>query len=128
MARQDTTRQLAGNAPLEMRSQYNINPENPTQVAGVRGVAAPQVHNFGVEQDILNGLAEFGSKTIREAANARYTRVAAEGAMAHAQGKAVEDLPTDNNKWALEGYRVMEANTTSAALVAAQQAEISASL
>lgn len=128
MARQDTARQLAGNAPLEMRSQYNINPENPTQVAGVRGVAAPQTHNFGVEQDILDGLAEFGSKTIREAANARYTRVAAEGAMAHAQGKAVEDLPTDNNKWALEGYRVMEVNTTSAALVAAQQAEISASL
>lgn len=128
MARQDTTRQLAGNSPMEMQSQYNISPDAPRNVPGVRHVAAPQTHNFGIEQDILDGLAEFGSKTIREAANARYTRIAAEGAMAYTQGKAVEDLPTDNNKWALEGYRVMEANTTSAALLAAQQAEISTSL
>lgn len=128
MARQDTTRQLAGNSPMEMQSQYNISPDAPRNVPGVRQVAAPQTHNFGIEQDILDGLAEFGSKTIREAANARYTRIAAEGAMAYTQGKAVEDLPTDNNKWALEGYRVMEANTTSAALLAAQQAEISTSL
>ena len=128
MARQDTPRSLAGNSPLEMQSQYNISPDAQRPVPGIRQVATPQGANFGIQQDILDGLAEFGSKTIREAANARYTRVAAEGAMAYAQGKAVEDLPTDNNKWALEGYRVMEANTTSAALVAAQQAEISASL
>lgn len=124
MARQDTPRSLAGNSPLEMQSQYNISPDAQRPVPGIRQVASPQGSNFGIQQDILDGLAEFGSKTIREAANARYARVQSEGEIAYAQGKSAYDLPTDNNKWALEGYRVMEAETNSAALLAAQQAEI----
>lgn len=126
--RQPTQRLLSGrNAanPIEMASDFNLSSSSPQSVGGVMRAVKPQGGIDDGPLAVLNGLAEWGTKKVREAAKTRYETLAMDGAMAYQQGKSVDELPMDGNKWMLEGYRVMEAETVASALYAAQQEEIS---
>ncbi len=120
--RQETPRQLSGG--MLMQTDINLRPSAPQVVSGVQNANAPQARIDDTGYQVLSGLAEFGSKKIREAAKTKYETLMLDGAMAYQQGKAVDELEMDGNKWMLEGYRTMEAETVSSALYAAQQAEI----
>lgn len=120
--RQETTRQLSDS--LLMQTDINLRPSAPQVVSGIQNANAPQAKIDDTGYQVLSGLAEFGSRKIREAAKTKYETLMLDGAMAYQQGKAVDELEMDGNKWMLEGYRTMEAETVSSALYAAQQAEI----
>jgi hypothetical protein len=124
--RQETERQLGGSLenPMGMQSRANLRPAAPQVVTGVQNVNAPPARVDDTGLQVLNGLAEFGSRKIREAAKTRYEKLMLDGAMAYQQGKSIDELELDGNKWMLEGYQTMEAETVSSALYAAQQAEI----
>lgn len=129
--RQQTERLLSGRNsanPVEFTSDFNLRPDAPQGVGGVQQARQVRDTNFDAQQTVLNGLAEFGSNLIQSAAKRRYETLQMDGAIAQTQGKSVDELPMDGNKWMLEGYHVMEAESASAALLTAQRAEISASL
>ena len=128
--RQETQRLLAGRNeanPIEFASAFNLN----TGAAPVPGVNPGREATGQLDASFsqaIQGIGEFAGRHFREAAKTRYERKAMEGAMAYQQGKSIDELDMDGNKWALEGYRVMEAETASTALFAAQQTEISQGL
>ena len=128
--RQETQRLLAGRNeanPVEFASAFNLG----TGAAPVPGVSGGREAGGGLGDSYgqaIAGIGEFASKHFREAAKTRYEKKAMEGAMAYQQGKSIDEIDMDGNKWALEGYRVMEAETASTALFAAQQMEISQGL
>ena len=125
--RQETERLLSGRNsanPLEMRAAFDLGSSAPQVVSGVQQANAPQGNIRDTSLEVLNGLAEFGSRKIREAAKVRYEKDMMDGAMAYQQGVAQDQLEVDGNKWQLEGYRTMEAETVASSLYAAQQQEI----
>lgn len=128
--RQETERRLAGSTdnPMGMAPQFNLRSSAPQVVSGVQNVNAPQARVDDTGLQVLQGLAEFGSRKIREAAKTRYETLMLDGAMAYQQGKSVDELELDGNKWMLEGYQTMEAETVSSALYSAQEAEITQGL
>lgn len=70
----------------------------------------------------LNGaFGKFASDKIAEAANISQERAHLDGQMAFQQGRAIEELEMEGNKFALDGYRVMQAQTLSASMLTAQQ-------
>jgi hypothetical protein len=107
-----------------MRAAFDLGSSAPQVVSGVQQANAPQGGVGSASLEVLNGLAEFGSRKIREAAKVRYERDMMDGAMAYQQGVAQDELEVDGNKWQLEGYRTMEAETVASALYSAQQQEI----
>lgn len=131
VVRQETERNLRGRnsaSPLEFSSGFNLSSPAPLSVSGAgnaRGVQAPEIDTMS---RVMGGLAEFGSKKIREAAAQRYSKQAMEGAMAQTQGEAIEAFGGFEKRWQLEGYRQMEAGTAAAALLSAQKQEIAQGL
>lgn len=128
--RQETPRLLAGRNeanPLEFQSAFNLT----SGAQGVPGVQGARELSGGLDDtysQAIGAIGEFASSTFREAAKTRYEKKAMDGAMAYQQGKSIDELPMDGNKWMLEGYRVMEAETAATALFAAQQTEITQGL
>lgn len=131
VVRQETERNLRGRNsanPLEFSSGFNLSSPAPLSVSGAGNARAVQAAPIDTMSQVMGGLAEFGSKKIREAAAVRYGKQAMEGAMAQTQGEAIEAFGGFEKRWQLEGYRQMEASTASAALLSAQKQEIAQGL
>lgn len=64
-----------------------------------------------------------GNKVNKEIA-AKQERSSLEGQVAYQQGKTFEEVDMEGDKYALQGYRVMQAQTAAASILAQQQAEI----
>lgn len=83
-------------------------------------VNTPDLSN-SASAKIARGLSEFSSQQFQNAANLQHEADALDGQMAHMQGQAMEDVEMEGNKWKLSGYRVMEAQSISSTMLAAQQ-------
>ena len=73
---------------------------------------------------IASGFYEYASGVLDDAAAITQERSMLDGAMAQMQGKAFEDVKTGGDKWALEGFRVVEAQSMASSLLVAQREEI----
>ena len=90
----------------------------------VSQAAVPDVVNSTSSQ-LMRSIGKWSSKKLQDAANVQHEASVLEGQMAYQQGKAMEDLDMDGgrfgDKWAMQGYRVMQAQTTASTMLAAQQ-------
>jgi hypothetical protein len=103
-----------------------------SQKVGLQGnVAVPGVDRPAginvqpVNTDIMNGLAEWGGKAIQDQAAKQMNASLLDGQMAAAQGESFAQVETGGDRWKIEGFHQMEAQTMSAQLLEAQKAEIS---
>ena len=90
----------------------------------VSNASVPDVVN-SPSANLLKGIKEWSSKKLQEAANVQHEARVLDGQMAYQQGKAMEDMDMNGDlfgdKWAMQGYRVMQAQTTASTMLAAQQ-------
>lgn len=118
--REGTQDSLAGQAGME-----------PVQLRG-QGIKVPQrlavdTHGPDTAAAITQGLAQWAGTKFGEAADKKNKRDKMEGQMAHMQGQTFEQVETGGNKWAMEGYRLMDAQTMASSLLSAQQEMIAQS-
>ncbi len=76
------------------------------------------------QTQVAQQLTQWGGKKFAEAVNKKQQRDTMDGQMAFQQGKAYDSLTTAGNKFALEGYRLMDAQTVASSLMAAQRDQI----
>lgn len=107
---------LAGHAGVEPLTLQGPGLSTPP------AIRAPDMTNV---QRIASQLAEWGGGKLEVAANKQHEKDMLEGQMAYQQGQTFDEIETKGNKWALEGYRLMDVQTTSSSLLAAQREEIS---
>jgi hypothetical protein len=90
----------------------------------VSNASVPDVVN-SPSANLLKGIKQWSSKKLQEAANVQHEARVLDGQMAYQQGKAMEDMDMNGDlfgdKWAMQGYRVMQAQTTASTMLAAQQ-------
>jgi hypothetical protein len=111
--------------PDSLVGASEITPVLPqTPALQVPNASVPDVVNSPSAQ-MLRGIQQWSGKKLQEAANVKNEARILDGQMAYQQGKAMEDIDMDGNlfgdKWAMQGYRVMEAQTTASTMLAAQQ-------
>ncbi len=111
--------------PDSLVGASEITPVLPqTPALQVPNASVPDVVNSPSAQ-MLRGIQQWSGKKLQEAANVQNEARILDGQMAYQQGKAMEDIDMDGNifgdKWAMQGYRVMEAQTTASTMLAAQQ-------
>ena len=111
--------------PDSLVGASEITPVLPqTPALQVPNASVPDVVNSPSAQ-MLRGIQQWSGKKLQEAANVQNEARVLDGQMAYQQGKAMEDIDMDGNlfgdKWAMQGYRVMEAQTTASTMLAAQQ-------
>lgn len=91
------------------------------------GLSSPtplRAPDLSAQARISQQLAEWGGNRIAEKVNKQNEKDMLAGQVAAAQGQTLEEINMAGNKWALEGYRMVDAQTVSSSLLAAQQAEI----
>ena len=111
--------------PDSLVGASEITPVLPqTPALQVPNASVPDVVNSPSAQ-MLRGIQQWSGKKLQEAANVQNEARVLDGQMAYQQGKAMEDIDMDGNlfgdKWAMQGYRVMQAQTTASTMLAAQQ-------
>lgn len=74
-----------------------------------------------VNTRISAGLGQWASKNFRDIADAKNMADELNGRMAFQQGQTLEDTEMEGNKWASQGYKVIQAETLSSTLLASQQ-------
>ena len=80
----------------------------------------PDVVNSKAGQ-LARSLTKWSSSKFQAAANTQHEASILDGQMAYQQGKAMEDVEMDGDKWSLSGYRVMQAQTLSATMLSSQR-------
>ena len=111
--------------PDSLVGASEITPVLPqTPALQVPNASVPDVVNSPSAQ-MLRGIQQWSGKKLQEAANVQHEARVLDGQMAYQQGKAMEDMDMDGDlfgdKWAMQGYRVMQAQTTASTMLAAQQ-------
>lgn len=106
---------LAGHAGVEPLSLQGPGLNTPP------AIRAPDLSSV---QRIAAGLSDWAGGKLEVAVNKQHEKDMLAGQMAYTQGKTLEDINMAGNKWALEGYRLIDAQTTSSSLMAAQREEI----
>ena len=96
--------------------------QSTVQVGGV--MQAQGMNVAPTSTKVMDSIAEWGGASIRAEATKEWNKSMLEGQMAYQQGQAFDQMDTGGDKWKAEGYHVMEAQTLSATLLAAQQNEI----
>ena len=82
--------------------------------------SVPDVVNSQSSQ-IARSLNKWAGSKFQAAANVEHEASILDGQMAYQQGKAMEDVEMDGDKWSLSGYRVMQAQTLSATMLSSQR-------
>ena len=82
---------------------------------------APQPRQEAFSDQVNKQVQGFLSDNLANAVTLKQDRDFVDGQVAHQQGKSFEELQIDGNKFALEGYRVVEAQALSSGLLAAQE-------
>lgn len=90
-----------------------------------RGTAQQPTAHQSVTDQVTQSLLGWGAEKLQVAANTRNQKDQLAGQMAYQQDKTLDDVDMGGNKFALEGYRFMDAQTLSSTLLAAQREEIS---
>lgn len=91
---------------------------------GVRRAAPVNTPASPFNMEIGKQLSRFAQDTLGKAVQVKQERSFLDGQMAYAQGRSMEDMQTDGDKWAIEGYRVVNAQEMASGLLMAQQQEI----
>lgn len=104
----------------DLRQGVGLN--TPVAVGGVTRPAG--VQGGFVSTDAMNSIAEWGGAAIKKEAAKEWNKSLLDGQMAHQQGVAMSEIETGGDKWKLEGYHQMEAQTLMSSFLAAQKAEI----
>lgn len=91
---------------------------------GVRRAAPVNTQQPSFDMEISRQLGRFAQDTLGKAVKAKQERSFLDGQMAYQQGRTIEDMQMDGDKWALEGWRVINAQEMSSGLLMAQQREI----
>ncbi len=73
---------------------------------------------------MVDALGSFASKQLQDIANAQNMRAQLDGATMAAQGETFEQVETSGNKWAAEGFALMNGMIVSSSMVAAQVEQI----
>ena len=114
------------NANRSLRSLATIEPVNIPQSGGpgsfARASSASVVQPLSAS--IATDLRKYGMATFGKAADLQHETSLIEGQMAAQQGQSMEALEMGGDKWALEGYRLVEAQRLSSSLLTAQREEI----
>lgn len=116
------------NEDRSLRAMGQITPVSIPQAAQARP-NVPQVNRQPtVGQRMASRFAQYASGELGKAANIQHERSMMDGAMAAQQGQTFEDVEMGGDKWALEGYRVVQAQTLASTLLTAQRSEIAQGL
>jgi len=83
-------------------------------------VAAPDVQNSQAAK-VARSISAFTGEQFQAATNIDQEMRYLDGQMAAAQGQSMDDLEIEGDKWAMSGYRAIEAQSLTATLLAAQQ-------
>lgn len=86
----------------------------------IPNASVPDVTN-SMSAQVMRSVQGFASKQFQAKANVEHEASVLDGQMAYQQGKAMEDLDMPGDKWAMQGYRVMNAQTTASTMLAAQK-------
>lgn len=111
-------RQEAGDS---LRGAVEVVPTPRTAPSFSANVAPVANVNNSVTAQIGRSLSAFASDQLTDLANKDNEKAALDGQMAYQQGKSMEDMEMGGNKWALQGYRLMQAQTISSSMLASQQ-------
>ena len=97
---------------------------NGPQVSSPRPVQQPDT---SAQARVADQLAQWSGGKLQQAVEKQQHKDILDGQMAYQQGAAFDQLQTEGNKFAMEGYRLMDAQTISSSMLAAQQEEIAQS-
>ncbi len=114
--RESTQDRLAGRADVEPVLIQGPGIQSPVELR------QPEV---SFSSRIADQLAQWSGGKLQAAVNKQQEKDALDGQMAYAQGEAIDSAEMKGNKFALDGYRVMQAQTLSSTMLAAQQEKIS---
>ena len=106
-----------------LRGQEAINPVT-RQVPSVGAPQAPRVPVDSYTAQIAQQVNQFAQGRLAEIQQKRQERSMMDGQIAAMQGQSFEGVEMEGDKWALEGYRLVTAQTLSSSLMRAQEAEI----
>lgn len=101
--------------PVSLRGPGIMNP---------RSIQKPDTSVQRVSDQVAQSLMGWGGEKIQVAANKRAEKDYLEGQMAYQQDMTLDEVEMGGNKWALDGYRFMDAQTISSSLLAAQREQI----
>ncbi len=113
--REQTADSLAGAAQVTPATR------SAPSIGGSANRAAP-MNSFTTQT--LASVQGWSTKKVNDTISAKRQRSDMEGQVAFQQGKTFEDVEMTGDKYALQGYRVMQAQTASAAILAQQQQAI----
>ena len=92
-----------------------------TAPAASGGFTPAQAGSLSSVAELGRAFGKFASKQLSDVADRQNARSTLDGKMAYQQGVAFESLETGGNKFALEGYRLMEAQTLASEMAASQE-------
>ena len=108
-----------------LRGAEAVNPVTRS-VPSVGTVSTPRTPDTSYGAQIAEQVSQFASGRLAEIQAKRQERSTMDGQIAAMQGASFESVETGGDKWALEGYRAVTAQTMSASLLRAQEADIAA--
>lgn len=94
-------------------------------VPSVGTPATPRVPTDTYGARIAQSVSQFAQGRLQEVQKKRQEKSMMDGQLAAMQGASFESVEMEGDKWALEGWRVVTAQTMSAGLLRAQEQEIS---
>jgi GH24 family phage-related lysozyme (muramidase) len=124
MAKGTERRQGATDSLVGASEITPVIPQAP--VLQIPNASVPDVTN-NMSAQVMRAVQGFASKQFQAQANVEHEASVLDGQMAYQQGKAMEDIEVPGDKWAMHGYRVMNAQTTASTMLAAQQEMITQS-
>lgn len=101
--------------PVQLRGPGIMNP-TPMRVQAQQ----PATQSARVAQELAN----WSSGRLAEAVQKQQQRDLLDGQMAHIQGETFDQVEMQGRPWALEGYRLMDAQSMASSMLAAQRQEI----
>lgn len=116
-----TPRREAGQDSLAGKQDMQPVMLNGPGLSNPRAIRKP---DRSMEDRVTQQLLQWGSGKLAAEVKKKQKRSILDGQMAHQQGQAFDQVETGGDKWALEGYRLMDAQTMSSTLLAAQQTKI----
>jgi hypothetical protein len=114
-----TERKTAAADSLAGATQVVATPRSAPSLS-IRAAQVQDVENSTTSR-IGRSLGTYATEQLQLTANKENEKAVLDGQMAYQQGKAIEDVEMGGNKWALSGYRLMQAQTISSSMLASQQ-------
>lgn len=108
-----------------LRGQGAVNPVTRS-VPSAGSVPTPRVPEATYSSQIAESVSRFAGERLQQIQAKRQERSMMDGQIAAMQGASFESVEMEGDKWALEGWRVVSAQTMASGLLRAQEAEISA--